>query len=268
MTTGNRAWFCLRAALALALAAAWAVDALAFGIMREAPVLGYRITARRPHDPSGFTQGLLLKDGLLYQSDGQYGRSRLTEADPETGRILRETPLPDGYFGEGLALIKGRLYQLTWREGKALVYDADSLTLVGELPLPTEGWGAAYDGKRLIVSDGSATLRFYEPETMRETGRVLVTDGGKPVVDLNELEWVNGVLYANIWRRDRLAAIDPLTGKVLAWRDLSALRKELGPLGPEAVLNGVAYDPKTGRFLVTGKLWPRLFEIELTDKPQ
>jgi len=264
---GWRLYF--RAALcALAVWAGLAGEGLAFGILQPAPTLGYRVVSRKPHDPSGFTQGLLFHDGLFYQSDGLYGKSRLVAADPETGRILREKFIPARFFGEGLALVHGKFYQLTWREKTVLLHDAATLEPAGELPLETEGWGAAYDGKRLVISDGSATIRFYQPETMRETGHVLVTDAGRPVANLNELEWVDGTLYANVWGDDRLAAIDPLTGKVTAWRDLSALRLELGPLEQGAVLNGVAHDPATGHFYVTGKLWPRLFEIELTDKPQ
>lgn len=249
--------------------AAWFLFALAgpvfgFKLFASAPTLPVTVKAVFPHDPGAFTQGLIFTDGVFYESDGLYERSRLTKVDPQTGRILQQTDLAGEFFGEGLALANGRLYQLTWREHKVFVYDKDSLALVGELTLPTEGWGAAWDGSRFVISDGSSVLRFYAPETFRETGKIVVTDGGKPVENLNELEWVEGHILANAWGSDLVARIDPATGKVLAWYDLSALRSEFGPLSGDAVLNGLAYDAAGKRLFATGKRWPKLFEIELT----
>lgn len=248
--------------------AAWLFFALAgpafgFTLFSSAPTLPVTVKAVFPHDRAAFTQGLLFADGVFYESDGLYGRSRLAKIDPQTGRILQKIDLPREYFGEGLALADGRLYQLTWRKHKVFVYDKDSFALVGELTLPTEGWGAAFDGKRLIISDGSSVLRFYEPADLRETGRIVVTDGGKPLDNLNELEWVEGNVLANVWGSDLVARIDPATGKVLAWYDLSVLRAGLGPLSGDAVLNGLAYDESGKRLYATGKFWPKLFEIEL-----
>jgi len=238
--------------------------AFCFGLFSSAPTFAVTVKAVFPHDQAAFTQGLIFTDGVFYESDGRYGRSRLAKVDPQTGRILQKTDLAGEFFGEGLALANGRLYQLTWREHKVFVYDKDSLAPVGELTLPTEGWGAAWDGTRFVISDGSSVLRFYAPETFRETGKIVVTDGGKPVGNLNELEWVEGNILANVWGSDLVARIDPATGKVLAWYDLSALRAGLGPLSGDAVLNGLAYDAAGKRLFVTGKLWPKLFEIELT----
>lgn len=224
------------------------------------------VVARYPHDPAAYTQGLLLDGGALYESVGHYGRSELRRVDPATGGVLGRAALDPRFFGEGLALLKGRLYQLTWLEGRVLVYDAATLARVGEFPLPTEGWGLTTDGARLVASDGSDVLRFYEPESFRELGRVSVTENGQPLSRLNELEWVGGSILANVYGQDRLVVIAPATGRVTASIDLSFLRQRLGPeRGPEPpeVLNGVAYDPSDGTLLVTGKYWPNLFRVKV-----
>ena len=239
------------------------LPALAVG----APVLPAVVKARLPHDPSAFTQGLLYRDGVFYESTGLYGRSSLRRVDPATGRVLARRELPRELFGEGLALIGGSLYQLTWREGRVLVADPADLSPRGELALPTEGWGAcALDG-RLVVSDGSEQLFFYDPKTMAALGAVTVTDDGRPVSRLNELETVAGRIWANVWGDNRIAVIDPATGRVAAWVDCSGLRPGTVAVDFENVLNGIAHDPATGRVWVTGKRWPELYEIAVPGLP-
>ena len=224
---------------------------------------GYRVVESFPHDPEAFTQGLLFRDGRLFESTGGYGASTLREVDLETGRVLRERRLGEGLFGEGLALVGDRLVQLTWREGVGFVYDARTLRTVGSFAYEGEGWGLASDGERVVMSDGTATLRFLDPVTLEETRRILVTGLAGPVAHLNELEFVGDLLYANVWRTDRIAMIDPDSGRVQAWLHLDGILPLVFRRETTAELNGIAHDPVTGRLFVTGKRWPRLFEIEL-----
>ena len=232
-----------------------------------APVLPAVVKARLPHDPSAFTQGLLYRDGVFYESTGLYGHSSLRRVDPATGRVLARRELPRELFGEGLAVVGDSLYQLTWREGRVLVADPADLSSRGELTLPTEGWGAcALDGK-LVVSDGSDKLFFYDPKTMAALGSVAVTDDGRPVSRLNELETVAGRIWANVWGDSRIAVIDPTTGRVAAWVDCSGLRPGTVAVDFENVLNGIAHDPATGRVWVTGKRWPEIYEIAVPGLP-
>jgi glutamine cyclotransferase len=217
--------------------------------------------ASYPHDTNAFTQGLIFRNGVLYESTGQYGRSSLRRVRLETGQVLQQRPLDRRYFGEGLAEWNGRLIQLTWKEGVGFVYDLATFTEQRTFSYTGEGWGITHDGARLILSDGSPTLRFLHPETFRETGRLQVTDRGKPVHDLNELEFVRDEIYANIWNTDRIARISPSSGTVLGWIDLANLWPQRA--GIDAVLNGIAYDAAGDRLFVTGKLWPRLYHIEL-----
>ena len=224
---------------------------------------GYRVVESFPHDPEAFTQGLLFRDGRLFESTGGYGASTLREVDLETGRVLRERRLGEGLFGEGLALVGDRLVQLTWREGVGFVYDARTLRTVGSFAYEGEGWGLASDGERVVMSDGTATLRFLDPVTLEETRRILVTGLAGPVANLNELEFVGDLLYANVWRTDRIAMIDPDSGRVQAWLHLDGILPLVFRRETTAELNGIAHDPVTGRLFVTGKRWPRLFEIEL-----
>jgi glutaminyl-peptide cyclotransferase len=230
--------------------------------------LGFRVVAEYPHDPSAFTQGLLIHDGVLYESTGQYGRSELRRVAPETGEVLLRRQLPGHLFGEGLALVPGtpdRLIQLTWQEGIALVWDRESLTALGELRYRGEGWGLAWDGERLVMSDGSAWLSFREPGGFAELARVEVTLEGRPLPGINELEWAEGALWANVWGSESVVRIDTATGEVTAVADLAALEERL-PRGESPridVLNGIAWWPERGTFLVTGKLWPRAFEVTL-----
>lgn len=236
-------------------------------IADAASLLPAVVKARLPHDPSAFTQGLFYRDGVFYESTGLYGRSSLRRVDPATGRVLAGRELPRELFGEGLAQIGDVLYQLTWREGRVLLASPADLSPRGELPLPTEGWGAcALDGK-LVVSDGSDKLVFYDPKTMAALGSVAVTDDGRPVSRLNELETVAGRIWANVWGDNRIAVIDPATGRVAAWVDCSGLRPGTVAVDFENVLNGIAHDPATGRVWVTGKRWPEIYEIAVPGLP-
>ena len=247
----------LLAALAeSALAADEQVDAAA------APY-SYRVIASHPHDPKAFTQGLLFADGQLYESTGGYGSSALRIVDLASGRVLRERRLPDNRFGEGLALVAGRLHQLTWKAGVGLLYDASSLAPIGEFRYSSEGWGLAANEESLVMSDGSAELRFLDPASLTEVRRLQVRDGIEPVTGLNELEYVEGDLYANVWPSDRIAIINPANGQVRGWLDLTGLLPLVFRTPSTDVLNGIAYDAAGKRLFVTGKRWPRLFQIEV-----
>ncbi len=222
----------------------------------------FEILATIPHDPEAFTQGLVVHNGLLYESTGQYGESTIRQVELTTGRVEKLSALSSYYFGEGITVLGERLYQLTWRSNLTFVYDVETLDRVGTLRNEGEGWGLTDDGSKLIVSDGSATIRFHDPETFDVLSRLEVTDGGRVVTNLNELEFINGEIWANVWYQDRIARISPKTGSVLGWIDLSGLYPP-SSRGPEDVLNGIAYDEDTGRLFVTGKNWAWLYEIEV-----
>ncbi len=251
-----------RMVAALLVLVSWAGAALA-----GAPTVPARVVAVLPHDPSAFTQGLLFHGGVFYESTGLYGRSSLRRVDPATGRVLARRMLPASVFGEGLVLVGGRLYQLSWREGRVLVSEAADLRPVTELPLATEGWGVCVLDGRLVVSDGSDRLVFYDPGNMSRLGAIAVTDGGVPVDRLNELETVGATIWANVWGETRIAVIDPASGRVLAWVDCAALVAGAAGGDPERVLNGIACDPATGRIWVTGKNWPSVLEIKVPGLP-
>jgi glutaminyl-peptide cyclotransferase len=229
----------------------------------SAPVFTYRIKNTYPHDPLAFTQGLVYGDGIFYESTGLRGRSSLRRVEVETGKVLQTAALLPMFFGEGIAVLHDRIYQLTWTSGAGFVYDRNTLALQREFHYGIEGWGMTHDGTSLIVSDGSPNLYFWDPETLLETRRITVHDAGGPVKNLNELEYIDGEIYANIWQQDKIARISPQTGKVLAWIDLAGILPASERSGGEDVLNGIAYDPDGKRLFVTGKLWPKLFEIEL-----
>ena len=233
----------------------------ASGATSPAPVLPIQAQASYPHDPAAFTQGLVYHGGRLYESTGRYGESSLREVELTTGSVLRRVELADEYFGEGLALLDDRLYQLTWREQIGFVYGVSDLRQTGTFAYQGEGWGLTTDGTSLILSDGSSALRFIHPETFAVRHTIVVSDGGAAVTQLNELEWVDGEIWANVWRTDRIARIDPLTGRVTAWLDLSALVPTELRGDADAVLNGIARDADGDRIFVTGKLWPVLHEI-------
>jgi glutamine cyclotransferase len=224
---------------------------------------GYRVINTYPHDPNAFTQGLIFLDGHLYESTGEPGHSSLRMVDLETGRVLQNAPLKQKYFGEGLTNWGSTLVQLTWLSHVGFVYDRFSFRVLRTFKYDFEGWGLTQDGKYLIESDGSTTLRFLDPETFHEVRRIEVTDHGKPVQELNELEYIHDEIYANLWHSDRIARISPATGRVLGWIDLTGLLPADQHSGPESVLNGIAYDAEHDRLFVTGKLWPLLFEIKI-----
>lgn len=224
----------------------------------------YRIVHTYPHDRQAYTQGLLYENGYLYESTGLNGRSTLRMVDLESGRVLQRADVGAQYFAEGLAAWDSTLIQLTWQSHVAFVYDRFSFRLLKTLHYDGEGWGLTQDSKNLILSDGSATLRFLDPKTFHEVRHIVVKDRGEPVAQLNELEYVQGEIYANVWHTDRIARISPANGRVLGWIDLTGLLAPGQASDPEAVLNGIAYDAAHDRLFVTGKLWPSLFEIKVT----
>ena len=201
--------------------------------------------------------------GKLFESTGGYGTSSVRRLDLRSGRVLRESRLADELFGEGLAAVGDTLYQLTWRTGLGLIYDSETLAPSGQFTYGGEGWGLAWDGTHFIMSDGSAFLRYLDRETLRETGRVQVRDGDQPIAALNELEFVEDHLFANVWNTTRIAVIDPDSGQVRGWLNLEQILPTPFRTESVGVLNGIAYDADQGRLFVTGKRWPRLFEIEL-----
>ncbi|HTA80634.1 MAG TPA: glutaminyl-peptide cyclotransferase [Terracidiphilus sp.] len=223
----------------------------------------YRVVHSYPHDSQAFTQGLIYLDGHLYESTGLEGKSSLREEDLETGSILQFHDVPSRYFAEGLTDWGNTLIQLTWQSHVAFVYDRTTFHFLRSFQYDGEGWGLTHDSKSLILSDGSATLKFFDPTTFHQTRTIEVKDHGKPVTQLNELEYIHGEIYANIWHADRIARISPATGAVLGWIDLSGLLPASEHSTAEAVLNGIAYDAAHDRLFVTGKLWPKIFEIQV-----
>jgi len=252
-TVVRRHWLLLGACL---LGLAQAPPCLADG-------LRYTVTNVLPHDPAAFTQGLLWRDGLFYESTGLNGQSSLRRVEPATGSVLARADLAPALFGEGLAYWKEKFYQLTWQSGVVLVYDAKTLVRTGSLPLETEGWGAASTPSGIVTSNGSDTLIWRDPETFKPVRIVHVTDQGRPVKLLNALAWVDGSVFANVWHDDRIAVISPDTGHVTAWLDGAPLRVLAGNPPGETDLNGIAWDPVRKRLYVTGKLWPKIFELSL-----
>jgi glutamine cyclotransferase len=235
-------------------------------ISASAPVYGYHVVHVYPHDRGAFTQGLIYLDGVLYESTGLEGQSSVRKVKLETGEVLQKSDVPPQYFAEGLTDWKKSLVQLTWKSGVGFVYDLLTFKPTRTFAYGGEGWGLTHDATQLIQSDGSESLRFINPETLRETGRVTVIDGATPIENLNELEYIKGEVYANIWQKDRIACISPKTGKVARWIDLSNLLTDADRLTPVDVLNGIAYDAAHDRLFVTGKLWPKLFEIKVVPK--
>ena len=231
----------------------------------DTPIFDYEVVETYPHDPEAYTQGLQYVDGELYEGTGLLGRSSLRRVDLATGEVLQQIELADQYFGEGIVVIDDRIYQLTWQSHVAFLYDRESFELIDEFSYPTEGWGLTYDGEALIMSDGSSTLYHRDPETFEEVAQVVVRDGNAPVNFLNELEYIDGEVWANIWQTDEVVIIDPVSGQVTARVDFSGL---LPPdVKAEAdVLNGIAYDAENDRIFVTGKFWPTLFEVELVPR--
>ncbi|OLD14673.1 MAG: glutamine cyclotransferase [Acidobacteria bacterium 13_1_40CM_3_65_5] len=232
------------------------------------PVFGYQLVRAYPHDPTAFTQGLQYVDGIFYEGTGLNGRSSIRKVKLETGEVLEKRDVPAQYFGEGITVWKSDLIELTWQSEIAFVYDKTTLQPRRTLKYVGEGWGLTHDGVNLIMSDGSDRLRLLDPTTFAERRRILVTDGGFPVRSLNELEFVKGEILANIWQTDYIARIAP-DGHVIGWIDLSGLLSpsERGTVEASGgVLNGIAYDEAKDRLFVTGKLWPKLFEIKIVPK--
>jgi glutaminyl-peptide cyclotransferase len=250
--------------LALAGAASWLVSGNGTALLAQAraTVDTFRVVKSYPHDTSAYTQGLIYRNGFLFESTGRLGQSTLRKVKLETGEVVQQHRVDAAYFAEGLAEWNGELVQLTWQSNIAFVYDLATFSMRRTFRYAGEGWGLTRDQQGFILSDGTDQLRFLHPDTFREVRRVTVTDGGVPVRDLNELEYIRGEVYANVWHTDRIARISPESGRVLRWIDLSRLMATGYRLDPEAVLNGIAYDAATNRLFVTGKLWPRLFEIE------
>lgn len=228
---------------------------------------GYEIVEVYPHDADAFTQGLVYDDGVLYEGTGKYGESSLRKVDLATGRVLASESLGRRLFGEGVTLLDDNLYQLTWKAGLALVYHKQTMRRTNTLRYAGEGWGLTHDGKHLILSDGTSTLRYVDPKTFRVVRRLTVTSGGRRVDKLNELEYIDGEIYANIWYSDYIVRISPETGAITGWIDLRGLWPLAKRPTREHVLNGIAYDQQTGHLLVTGKNWPKLFEIKVVPKP-
>lgn len=229
----------------------------------QPPMLPVTIVARYPHDRGAFTEGLAWHDGQLYESVGQEGRSEVRRVRLADGRVLARASIDSGQFGEGLAVWRGDLVTLTWHDGIAYRWNAKTLKRTGRMRYPGEGWGLTTDSAGLILSDGTTALRFLDPLTLAERHRVNVTIRGRPLTQINELEFVDGALLANVWKTGFIVRIDPATGRVTAIVDLRPLVAEIGARDPEAVPNGIAYDPAHHRLFVTGKLWPTLFEIKL-----
>jgi glutamine cyclotransferase len=233
------------------------------------PVYGYEVVRSYPHDRNAFTQGLIFRDGVFYEGTGLNGRSGLRKVKLESGEVLQAKPLPQEYFGEGITDWKGQIVQITWRSEVGFVYDMNTFEQTKRWTYTGEGWGLTHDDSRIIMSDGSAQLRFIDPATLKETGRITVRDANGPVERLNELEYVKGEIFANVWQTDRIARISPKDGRVTGWIDLSGLLTPAERAAADAaggVLNGIAYDAAADRLFVTGKLWPRVFEIRLVKK--
>jgi len=230
------------------------------------PVYGYEVLHTYPHDPKAFCQGLVFEDGVLYEGTGQYGRSTLRKVDLTTGRVLQVRRLGPALFGEGITAYNDEIIQLTWKRGLGFVFERQSFRQRRSFRYAGEGWGLTYDGQQLIISDGSAVLRFLDPKTFRVVRKLTVRSRGTPLSRLNELEYVEGEIFANVWGTDFIARISPDTGKVSGWIDLRGLLKPHERHSQEAVLNGIAFDRKQGRLFVTGKYWPKLVEIRLVPK--
>jgi glutamine cyclotransferase len=221
----------------------------------------YKIIKTFPHDPGAFTQGLVWDEGALYEGTGLYGKSSLRKTKLESGEVLKKVKLPAQFFGEGVTIFHDKIIQLSWRSKIGFVYDKNTLNVIRTFRYDNEGWGITHDGNKLIMSDGSANLYFLDPGTFKEIGKIEVHDEMGPVTKLNELEYIHGQIFANVWKTDRIAIIDPRNGQVKGWIDLQSLTDLAGGDRSQKTLNGIAYDKERGRLFVTGKLWPKIYEI-------
>ena len=238
-------------------------EAVARSFAKPLATYTYTIVNRWPHDSTAFTEGLIFINGSIYESNGLNGSSDLRIFDLNTGSIKAKVVLGAEYFAEGMTILNGKVFQLTWSNNKGFIYDPNSLAALGEFAYQGEGWGLTNDGRSLIMSNGSNEITFLDPETFKIQKVIQVYDQGAPLHRINELEYIKGKIYANIWYTDKIAQINPASGEILGWIDLTGLRPEEAQQNNEAVLNGIAYDPITDRLFVTGKLWPTLFEIKL-----
>lgn len=250
----------------LALLAAFAAMALFAAPPRRAPVYGYRVVRVYPHDPNAFTQGLEYRGGFLYEGTGLNGRSTLRKVELQSGKVLQEIHLDQQYFGEGITVMDQRILELTWQSHRGFVYDRGAFQLIRSFDYPGEGWGLTNDGSQIFMSDGTPEIRVWNPVTLQEIRRLKVHDGEKSIESLNELEYVRGEIYANVWQTDRIARISMKDGHVTGWIDLSGLLPAADHAGGADVLNGIAYDSLGDRLFVTGKLWPKVFEIQVVRK--
>jgi glutaminyl-peptide cyclotransferase len=230
------------------------------------PEYGYKVVRVFPHDAKAYTQGLVYYNGFLYEGTGLNGRSSLRKVKLETGEVLQKVDLAPDYFGEGIAIFKKQILQLTWKAQTGFIYSLSDFRFLRQFSYPGEGWGLTTGDEEIFMSDGTADIRVWDGNTLKEKRRITVRDGDNPVTELNELEFVRGEIFANVWQTDRIARISPQTGKVLGWIDLTAILDFADRSDPDAVLNGIAYDAATNRLFVTGKLWPKLFQIELVPK--
>lgn len=251
--------FCLAILMFLGPAEGW-------GKRQAEKRYAFRVVKSYPHDPQAFTQGLFFHAGYLYEGTGLYGNSSLRRVDLATGRVERIHYLARDYFGEGISLCRGQIYQLTWQSRVGFIYELHSFRQIGSFNYDTEGWGLTCDGRLLIMSDGSNILRFIEPIGMKVVKTLAVTAQSGPVFGLNELEYIKGMIYANVWNTELIALISPRNGFVQGWLDLTGLRADLGEASRPDVLNGIAYDEEKDRLFVTGKFWPKLYQIELVPR--
>ena len=246
-------------------ALAFAASLIATSVL-AAPVSGYRVVATFPHSTASFTEGFFYLDGLFYEGSGLNGQSGVLATDPRTGRVVRKVDLPAAYFGEGIVDWGRHIYEWTWRSHVGFIYDRATFKPIGRFAYEGEGWGMTRTASQIVTSDGSATLRFRDPRTFHEVRSVVVKDDGMAVEPLNELEYVKGEIYANVWMTDRIARISPVDGHVIAWIDLAGLRPAETLANQDDVLNGIAYDAKRDRLFVTGKQWPAVFEIKIVPR--
>jgi glutaminyl-peptide cyclotransferase len=233
---------------------------------RHTPVYTYKIVHVYPHDRAAFTQGLEYRGGFLYEGTGLNGQSTLRKVELETGKVLQNTPVDPEYFGEGITLLDQRIIELTWQSHRGFIYDRDTFRRTGAFEYPGEGWGLTHDARQVFMSDGTAQIRIWDPSTLQETRRINVHDDAMPIASLNELEYVRGEIYANVWQTDKIVRIDPADGRVTGWIDLTGLLTPAEISEGADVLNGIAYDSLGDRLFVTGKLWPKLFEIRLVPR--
>jgi glutaminyl-peptide cyclotransferase len=251
----------------LAIAAALFLCACGTASDAKVRVYGYKVVHTYPHDPDAFTEGLFYLNGYLYESTGLEGHSSIRKVRLETGEVVEKHDLPPEFFGEGIINWKDNLYQLTYKSEVGFVWDVATFAEKRRFEYPGEGWALTTDGKRIIVDDGTAELRFWNPDTLAEMGRLTVTEDGQPLKNINELEWVKGEIFANVWMTDRIVRIDPSTGQVKSWIDMTGLLSDADRMTSQVdVLNGIAYDSQGDRLFVTGKKWPKLFEIQLVPK--